>query len=57
VALTNAYLNTVKNFDAIMNSVLTAKAPERFTGKFLEYLGFKSSNDRLWQFLNRVLTY
>ncbi len=47
VALTNAYLNTVKNFDAIMNSVLTAKAPERFTGKFLEDLGFKSSNDRL----------
>lgn len=47
MALTNAYLNTVKNFDAIMNAVLTAKAPERFTGKFLEDLGFKSSNDRL----------
>lgn len=38
VALTNAYHSTVKNFDAIMNSVLTAKDPERFTGKFLENL-------------------
>lgn len=47
MALTNAYLNTVKNFDSIINAVLTAKAPERFTGKFLEDLGFKSSNDRL----------
>lgn len=47
MALTSAYLNTVKNFDSIMNAVLTAKAPERFTGKFLEDLGFKSSNDRL----------
>lgn len=47
MALTNAYLNTIKNFDAIMNSVLIARAPERFTGKFLEDLGFKSSNDRL----------
>lgn len=47
MALTNAYLNTTKNFDAIMNSLLNAKAPERFTNKFLEDLGFKSSNDRL----------
>lgn len=47
MALTNAYLNTTKNFEAIMNAVLTARAPERFTGKFLEDLGFKSSNDRL----------
>ena len=30
-----------------MNSILNAKAPERFTTKFLEDLGFKSSTDRL----------
>ena len=47
MALTNAYLNTTKNFESIINAVLTARAPERFTGKFLEDLGFKSSNDRL----------
>ncbi len=38
---------SVKNFDAIMNSILAARAPERFTNKFLDDLGFKSSNDRL----------
>jgi hypothetical protein len=47
MALTTTYLNTTKNFDNIINAVLTARAPERFTGKFLEDLGFKSSNDRL----------
>lgn len=47
MSLSNAYLTSSKNFESIMNSVLTAKAPERFTGKFLEDLGFKSSNDRL----------
>lgn len=30
-----------------MNSILGARAPERFTNKFLEDLGYKSSNDRL----------
>ena len=47
MALTNSYLVSVKNFEAIMNSILAARAPERFTNKFLEDLGFKSSNDRL----------
>lgn len=47
MGLTNSYLNTTKNFDKIMNSILNAKAPERFTNKFIEDLGFKSSNDRL----------
>lgn len=47
MSLTNSYLVSVKNFDAIMNSILAARAPERFTNKFLEDLGFKSSNDRL----------
>ena len=47
MSLTSAYLNTTKNFKVIMNTVLAAKAPERFTGKFLRDLGFKSSNNRL----------
>ncbi len=47
MALTNSYLTSTKNFESIMNSILNAKAPDRFTNKFLEDLGFKSSNDRL----------
>lgn len=47
MSLTNSYLTSTRNFDAIMNSILSARAPERFTNKFLEDLGFKSSNDRL----------
>lgn len=47
MSLTNSYLTTTKNLQSIINSVISAKAPERFTNKFLEDLGFKSSNDRL----------
>ena len=47
MALTNSYLMTTKNLESIINSVINAKAPERFTNKFLEDLGYKSSNDRL----------
>lgn len=47
MSLTNSYLTSVKNFEGIMNSILAAKAPDRFTNKFLEDLGYKSSNDRL----------
>lgn len=48
MALSTAYLQTTKNLDTILNSIVNAKAPERFTYKFLEDLGFKSSNDRLY---------
>ena len=48
MSLTNAYLITTKNLSSIINSMVSAKAPERFTNKFLEDLGFKSSNDRLY---------
>ena len=48
MALTQAYLMTTKNLSAIINSVVNAKAPERFSNKFLENLNFKSSNDRLY---------
>lgn len=48
MALSTAYLQTTKNLNAIINSIVNAKAPDRFTYKFLEDLGFKSSNDRLY---------
>lgn len=48
MALMNAYLQTSKNLQNIINSLVSAKAPERFTNKFLEDLGFKSTNDRLY---------
>lgn len=48
MALTTAYLQTTKNLQNIINSLVSAKSPERFTNKFLEDLGFKSTNDRLY---------
>ena len=48
MALMTAYLQTTKNLQNIINSLISAKAPERFTNKFLEDLGFKSTNDRLY---------
>jgi hypothetical protein len=48
MSLTQSYLATTKNLSAVINSVVSAKAPERFTNKFLENLNFKSSNDRLY---------
>ncbi len=48
MSLTSAYLQTTKNLQNIINSIVGAKAPERFTNKFLEDLGFKSTNDRLY---------
>lgn len=48
MALTQSYLITTKNLSAVINSVVSAKAPERFTNKFLENLNFKSTNDRLY---------
>ena len=40
MALTNSYLTSTKNLESIINSVINAKAPERFTNKFLEDLGY-----------------
>ncbi len=48
MALPTAYLQTTKNLQNIINSLVNAKAPERFTNKFLEDLEFKSTNDRLY---------
>ncbi len=48
MTLTQSYLITVKNLDAFFDSLIGAKAPEAFTHKFIENLGFTSSNDRLY---------
>ncbi len=48
MSLTMSYLTSVKNVESMFNSIIGAKAPERFTTKFLEDLGFKSSTDRLF---------
>jgi hypothetical protein len=48
VSLMNAYLVTAKNAEAFFNAIQGAKAPERFTTKFLKDLDFTSSNDRLY---------
>lgn len=55
MALTQAYLVTTKNLAAVINSVVSAKAPDHFTNKFLENLNFKSSNDRLYVGLFKAL--
>ena len=55
MALTQTYLITTKNLAAVINSVVSAKAPEHFTNKFLENLNFKSSNDRLYVGLFKAL--
>ncbi|TBO35932.1 DUF5343 domain-containing protein [Pedobacter kyonggii] len=47
MALPEQYLVTTKNLDSFLNSLLNAKAPTKFTNKFLEQLEFKSTNDRL----------
>jgi hypothetical protein len=47
MALTNAYLVTTKNLEGFLNAIQSAKAPERFTNKFLAQLDYNSSNDRL----------
>lgn len=48
MALSNAYLVTTKNLEAFLNSIQSARAPERFTNKFLTQLDFTSTNDRLF---------
>lgn len=48
MAITQSYLMTVKNVENFFDSLIGAKAPETFTQKFIENLGFKSTNDRLF---------
>lgn len=46
MSLPTAYLTSFKNTAAIMQAIQGAQAPQRFTQKFLEGLGFPSTNDR-----------
>jgi hypothetical protein len=46
--LTDAYLISTKNLTDILDAIRNARAPERFTVRFLENLGFKTTNDRLY---------
>jgi hypothetical protein len=48
MGLSHSYLITTKNLNAFINAIISAKAPERFTTKFLHQLEFTSSNDRLY---------
>ena len=48
MALISSYLVTTKNLESFLNSLITAKAPDSFTQKFLDSLEFKSTNDRLY---------
>lgn len=48
MALMTSYLMTTKNVESFFNSIVSARAPERFTQKFLESLELKSTNDRLF---------
>lgn len=47
MALMSSYLLKTSNLGEFFNTIRAAKAPERFTVKFLKDLDFKSSNDRL----------
>jgi hypothetical protein len=47
MSLPKSYLTSSKNLPAILGAIQGAKAPETFTQRFLESLGFKSTTDRL----------
>lgn len=47
MALPAAYLTSSKNLAGILEAIQQAKAPERFTVRFLQSLEFKASSDRL----------
>ncbi|WP_156363700.1 DUF5343 domain-containing protein [Sphingomonas sp. Leaf357] len=47
MALPTSYLTSTKNLQGILSAIQQAKAPDRFTQRFLEDLEFKSTSDRL----------
>jgi hypothetical protein len=47
MALPDSYILKPSSIPAYFDSILDAQAPERFSYKFLENLGFTSTNDRL----------
>jgi hypothetical protein len=48
MAVIESYLITTKNLESIIDAVVNAQAPDKFTNAFLQQLGFKSTNDRLY---------
>lgn len=48
MGLMTNYLQTTKNLEKFLESLQNAQAPEIFTHKFLQQLGFTSTNDRLF---------
>lgn len=46
MSLPSAYLTSFKNTASILEAIQAAQAPQRFTQKFLEGLGFANTNDR-----------
>lgn len=55
MALPTAYLQTTRNVEPFLNAIRNAKAPPKFTQRFLEELDFKSTNDRLFINLLKAL--
>jgi hypothetical protein len=47
MAIPTAYLTSVRNLGGILNSIVGAQAPEKFTTRFLKSLDYKSNSDRL----------
>jgi hypothetical protein len=47
MALPTSYLTSTKRLPEILDALKTAKAPDKFTQKFLETLEFKAKGDRL----------
>jgi hypothetical protein len=47
MALPTSYLTSVRNLGGILNSIVGAQAPDKFTTRFLESLDYKSNSDRL----------
>jgi hypothetical protein len=47
MGLTEAYLVAAGNLPSILDAIKSARAPEKFSLRFLEDMGFKSTNDRL----------
>lgn len=48
MTLPNSYTQKPNSIPAYFDAILNAQAPKRFSYKFLEDLGFKSTNDRLF---------
>jgi hypothetical protein len=53
VALQPVYLVAAKNLRPFLEALRPAQAPEKLNLKFIESLGFKSTNDRLFAFSRR----